>query len=62
MSLFFIVLNIVQISLIYTLSNYYWTALFPGVVFIVFVAILAYEWRRCRMGTLWRQYGCTLPT
>jgi len=58
MSLIFIVLNIVQISLIYSYNNYYWTVLFPGLLLIVFIAILCYQWRLYRVGRRFQRSAC----
>ena len=60
MSLVFIVLNVVQIALIFRISNYYWTVLFPGILFVGFVAYFAYESYRRRAGLAesWNQADC----
>ena len=60
MSAVFLVLNVVQIALIFTLHNYYWTLLLPGIIFLTFIAYLLFEVyrRRKRLRESWDEAAC----
>ena len=50
MSLVFLILNVVQIALIFRISSYFWTLVLPGVLLLCFVAFFAFEAYRRRTG------------
>lgn len=60
MSLFFLVLNVIQIILIYTINNYWWTAVTPAIIFVGFMILLSYEGWRFNLTKRFRQAKCTL--
>ena len=43
MTLVFVILNIIQITFIYQLNEFWWTAAVPAGVFAAFLLLLAYE-------------------
>ena len=60
MSMVFLVLNVVQIGLIFRIRNYYWMAVLPGAILAVFMVFLAFESYRRRTGLMksWNDATC----
>jgi hypothetical protein len=57
-SALFMVLNFIQVALIYRLNNYYWTVLVPALLILILIGVLIVQAHKFQLITQWGRATC----